>query len=308
MDEAVVFGCVRRRTGLRLQPAESKQTVDGLQKCVDSQEKKEMEDKECERICKKTAEVTDANINQCQQKGRTGISWSPTQVSCQCLSEMLKFSRVEDEELLHYTAQTHWAVLDVALNPLQFNRPAAVLWALEYSGLTRRLWNDFRAVFDELDLDWTNLLPDTDAKYYIVTLIVVVPIVLIFPFLLLMGHVRLILNNRTTIEHKRAPVFIDGMNKKGFYLGVRRNLAEVFGDQPFYWFIPVFSSLGDGQSFDRLVPTDPEQGIPQQNRNSHGPVHGTIKKYERLYNIPEAVNKGADTVVIEIEMTKSGFK
>lgn len=115
---------------------------------------------------------------------------------------------------------------------------------------------------------WTKQLPDTHAKFHILFLFVVAALFFISIGSLLSYHLWLVGKNRTTIEAFRAPVFANGPDKSGFSLGFSRNVAEVFGDQPKYWMLPVFSSLGDGQSFvTRLVHIDPEQAnnILQQN-------------------------------------------
>ncbi|KRZ58482.1 Palmitoyltransferase ZDHHC2 [Trichinella nativa] len=69
-------------------------------------------------------------------------------------------------------------------------------------------------------------------------------------------HLWLTSKNRTTLacvvfylESFRAPIFSHGPDKEGFNLGTTRNFREIFGDSPFYWLIPVFSSRGDGVSF-----------------------------------------------------------
>lgn len=59
-------------------------------------------------------------------------------------------------------------------------------------------------------------------------------------------HCYLVSHNRTTLEAFRAPVFPTGPDKSGFSLGKYNNFQEVFGDQRLFWFIPVFTSLGDG--------------------------------------------------------------
>ncbi|BFZ14860.1 hypothetical protein BsWGS_17899 [Bradybaena similaris] len=69
-------------------------------------------------------------------------------------------------------------------------------------------------------------------------------------------HIFLTARNRSTLESFRAPVFQTGPDKDGFSLGIRSNFAEVFGDRKSYWFLPMFSSLGNGVSFaSRLHPT-----------------------------------------------------
>ncbi|XP_037945628.1 palmitoyltransferase ZDHHC20-B isoform X2 [Teleopsis dalmanni] len=60
-------------------------------------------------------------------------------------------------------------------------------------------------------------------------------------------HVYLVLMNRTTLEAFRAPIFrIGGPDKNGFNLGKYANFQEVFGDNWKLWFLPVYTSLGDG--------------------------------------------------------------
>jgi len=66
---------------------------------------------------------------------------------------------------------------------------------------------------------------------------------------LLCYHIHLVLNNRTTLEAFRAPVFRRGPDKEGFSLGKTGNLQEVFGDDWKVLLFPVFSSLGDGLTF-----------------------------------------------------------
>ncbi|XP_025086688.1 palmitoyltransferase ZDHHC15B-like [Pomacea canaliculata] len=68
-------------------------------------------------------------------------------------------------------------------------------------------------------------------------------------------HLYLVCKNRSTLEAFRAPVFQTGPDKDGFNLGRASNFREVFGKDKTLWFLPVFSSLGDGVSFpSRLQP------------------------------------------------------
>lgn len=60
-------------------------------------------------------------------------------------------------------------------------------------------------------------------------------------------HLYLVALNRTTLEAFRAPIFrVGGPDKNGYHLGHYNNFQEVFGDDWKVWFLPVFSSLGDG--------------------------------------------------------------
>ncbi|KAI5644892.1 DHHC palmitoyltransferase domain-containing protein [Phthorimaea operculella] len=62
-------------------------------------------------------------------------------------------------------------------------------------------------------------------------------------------HCYLVVNNRTTLEAFRAPMFRNGSDKNGFSIGCFNNFKEVFGNRPGLWLVPVFSSLGDGCTF-----------------------------------------------------------
>mmetsp|Transcript_32327 Transcript_32327/g.76807 ORF Transcript_32327/g.76807 Transcript_32327/m.76807 type:complete len:312 (+) Transcript_32327:41-976(+) len=59
-------------------------------------------------------------------------------------------------------------------------------------------------------------------------------------------HYMLLLKNMSTIEHveKRDPTKKDQVNP--FDLGRERNFIQVFGTNPWIWFLPVGGSLGDG--------------------------------------------------------------
>ncbi|KAF4532898.1 hypothetical protein B566_EDAN001502 [Ephemera danica] len=77
-------------------------------------------------------------------------------------------------------------------------------------------------------------------------------------------HCFLVLKNRSTLEAFRAPIFRSGPDKDGFSLGAYNNFQEVFGDTKSMWFLPMFSSLGDGVQY----PTRSQQ--LQSSYNSMG--------------------------------------
>ncbi|XP_014085561.1 palmitoyltransferase ZDHHC20-B isoform X1 [Bactrocera oleae] len=63
-------------------------------------------------------------------------------------------------------------------------------------------------------------------------------------------HVYLTLMNRTTLEAFRAPIFrVGGPDKNGYNLGKYANFQEVFGDNWKLWFLPVYTSVGDGLTY-----------------------------------------------------------
>ncbi|XP_036451368.1 palmitoyltransferase ZDHHC20-A isoform X1 [Colossoma macropomum] len=120
-----------------------------------------------------------------------------------------------------------------------------------------------------------NQLPDNHAKFHVLFLFFVAAMFFISIMSLFSYHIWLVAKNRTTIEAFRAPVFRNGPDKNGFTLGFRKNLTQVFGDQKKYWFLPIYSSLGDGYTFPtRLVNTDSEQGIVDHQSNSKCAVDG----------------------------------
>ncbi|KAI8893222.1 DHHC palmitoyltransferase-domain-containing protein [Globomyces pollinis-pini] len=69
----------------------------------------------------------------------------------------------------------------------------------------------------------------------------------------------LLLYNRTTIETMYRKVFIrvnqalSSTNKNIFYIDKTSNFLQVFGTDPVYWLIPVFSGKGDGYTFPIFV-------------------------------------------------------
>ncbi|XP_076333598.1 palmitoyltransferase ZDHHC20-B-like [Tachypleus tridentatus] len=76
-------------------------------------------------------------------------------------------------------------------------------------------------------------------------------------------HCYLVSVNRSTLESFRAPVFRTGPDKDGFSLGKYANFAEIFGDDKRKWFLPLFTSLGDGVNF-------PTHTQPGSSYNSMG--------------------------------------
>uniref|UniRef100_A0A1I7WUV1 Protein S-acyltransferase n=1 Tax=Heterorhabditis bacteriophora TaxID=37862 RepID=A0A1I7WUV1_HETBA len=68
---------------------------------------------------------------------------------------------------------------------------------------------------------------------------------------LFLYHLYLTARNRSTVESFRAPILESGPDKNAFNQGVASNYREVFGQDWTLWFLPVFSSLGDGVNFRR---------------------------------------------------------
>lgn len=62
-------------------------------------------------------------------------------------------------------------------------------------------------------------------------------------------HLYLTARNRTTVESFRAPILEGGPDKRAFDHGIRANYREVFGYDHRLWFLPIFTSGGDGSVY-----------------------------------------------------------
>ncbi|XP_014251150.1 palmitoyltransferase ZDHHC15-like isoform X2 [Cimex lectularius] len=79
-------------------------------------------------------------------------------------------------------------------------------------------------------------------------------------------HCYLVSRNRTTLEAFRAPIFLSGADKNGFSLGRYNNFQEVFGDRKALWFLPVFTSLGDGIHFPQRTYSEDTDHLLSHNQ------------------------------------------
>ncbi|XP_077301293.1 palmitoyltransferase ZDHHC20-B-like isoform X2 [Arctopsyche grandis] len=85
-------------------------------------------------------------------------------------------------------------------------------------------------------------------------------------------HCYLVMQNRSTLEAFRAPIFRSGSDKNGFSLGRYNNFQEVFGDNPKIWLLPVFTSMGDGVNYpQRHVEEDAELLLDSDQWSEHPP-------------------------------------
>lgn len=101
----------------------------------------------------------------------------------------------------------------------------------------------------------------SNGKFHVIFLFFVSGMFAISLFSLFSYHIYLISQNRTTLEAFRPPIFRHGgSDRKGFFLGKINNFREVLGDQALLWFVPVFTSLGDGLTYPRHCHLDEEEG------------------------------------------------
>ncbi|KAJ0003049.1 hypothetical protein NQD34_008198 [Periophthalmus magnuspinnatus] len=120
---------------------------------------------------------------------------------------------------------------------------------------------------------WEGALPNGPAKFHVLFLMFV-SVMFFVSLLFLFGyHCWLVVKNRSTLgqylvflsvylrvldvfsniicflEAFSAPVFVNGPDKNGFNVGMRRNLQQVFGEDRRLWLIPVFTGEGNGHFF-----------------------------------------------------------
>ncbi|KAK6173112.1 hypothetical protein SNE40_016631 [Patella caerulea] len=103
-------------------------------------------------------------------------------------------------------------------------------------------------------LFWTNGAEGGMGRFHILFLFFVAIMFGISLISLFGYHIFLTLHNRSTLESFRPPIFQSGADKDGFSLGTKGNFKEVFGDDPKKWFLPLFSSIGDGVSYPTRHP------------------------------------------------------
>ncbi|XP_050529166.1 palmitoyltransferase ZDHHC15-like [Daktulosphaira vitifoliae] len=87
-------------------------------------------------------------------------------------------------------------------------------------------------------------------KIHIILLFTIASLLSVTLFSMLVYHIYLLSKNCTTLESFRPPKFMESYDKNGFNLGFYRNIQEVFGKNILLWFIPLFTSLGDGVTFE----------------------------------------------------------
>ncbi|XP_072399641.1 palmitoyltransferase ZDHHC15B-like [Diabrotica undecimpunctata] len=89
-----------------------------------------------------------------------------------------------------------------------------------------------------------------DGNFHILFLFFVSIMFMISLVLLFCYHCYLIIENKTTLEALRPPNFRDiGVDKRGFYIGRYKNIQEVFGEDTIKWFLPIYTSLGNGLEY-----------------------------------------------------------
>jgi len=111
------------------------------------------------------------------------------------------------------------------------------------------------------------------ARFHILFLFFVAAMFGVSLISLLGYHCYLVMRNQSTLETFRPPIFESGPDKRGFHMGRFNNFCEVFGDVRIKWFLPVFSSLGDGVSFpQRHIDLDSDGLLGRQRWQEQQPA------------------------------------
>ncbi|XP_049602974.1 palmitoyltransferase ZDHHC15B [Syngnathus scovelli] len=145
---------------------------------------------------------------------------------------------------------------------------------------------------------WVGDLPNGPAKFHVLFLMFVALMFFVSLLFLFSYHCWLVAKNRSTLEAFSAPVFVNGPDRHGFNVGVRKNLQQVFGKDRRLWFIPVFTSQGNGHYF------------PLKNRSEcQNPLLANKEMWEESDDASEEGNWVEDqdpSVTIEIEDLDNG--
>ncbi|XP_070818082.1 palmitoyltransferase ZDHHC15B [Chaetodon trifascialis] len=141
---------------------------------------------------------------------------------------------------------------------------------------------------------WVGDLPNGPAKFHVLFLMFVALMFFVSLMFLFGYHCWLVAKNRSTLEAFSAPIFVTGPDRNGFNVGIRRNLQQVFGEDRRLWFIPVFTSQGNGHYF------------PLKNRSSesHNPLLANEDMWEESDDDSEEGSLVEDqdpSVTIEME-------
>lgn len=119
-------------------------------------------------------------------------------------------------------------------------------------------------------------------------------------------HLYLTANNKTTLESFRVPIFYYGPNKDGFSLGsTMKNAEQVLGLNRWYWFLPVFTSIGDGVNFPLLNQPEEDSLLNAQQRwMEEGELEAAPEN--RSNNVKQdSLESGIDTSSAELVINES---
>ncbi|CAG5991627.1 palmitoyltransferase ZDHHC15B isoform 2-T2 [Menidia menidia] len=141
---------------------------------------------------------------------------------------------------------------------------------------------------------WVGDLPNGPAKFHVLFLMFVALMFFVSLMFLFGYHCWLVAKNRSTLEAFSAPVFVGGPDRNGFNVSMRKNLQQVFGEDRRLWFLPIFTSQGNGHYFP----------VKSQSSESHNPLLANEDMWEESDDGSEEGSQAGDadpSVTIEME-------
>ncbi|XP_055374344.1 palmitoyltransferase ZDHHC20-B isoform X2 [Condylostylus longicornis] len=169
---------------------------------------------------------------------------------------------------------------------------------------------------------WQNELNITGMGRFHILFLFFVAVMFAISLVSLFGyHIYLVLYNRTTLEAFRAPIFRgNGPDKNGYNLGKTANFQEVFGDDWKLWFLPIFTSKGDGviyrmqskyqqSTYESMGDTPTRLDEPQSTDTFLNNTTNSINHHNNINNIINNTNNSnnSSTIINSISNTNQNL-
>uniref|UniRef100_A0A0N5BHU2 Palmitoyltransferase n=1 Tax=Strongyloides papillosus TaxID=174720 RepID=A0A0N5BHU2_STREA len=111
---------------------------------------------------------------------------------------------------------------------------------------------------------------------------------------MLLWHLTLVGRNLTTNESYRSPIFLFGADKKAYNISILHNYREVFGSKKLLWFIPVWTSKGDGFIFKQRKYDRREKNNDEKQRSSSVGVSSLNSSFNTATSTNECSRKPSE--------------
>eukprot|EP00794_Sanderia_malayensis_P018399 gene18399-20254_t len=123
---------------------------------------------------------------------------------------------------------------------------------------------------------WGSGSPQVDSSLHVLFLFFIGAMFFVSLWTLFGYHIYLAFCNRSTLESFRPPIFVNnGSDKNGFNIGKINNFKQIFGNNKWLWFIPIYTTLGNGYTY----PTGRTQGAESQG------LLNSVASYDRNLHI-----------------------
>ncbi|XP_071846578.1 palmitoyltransferase ZDHHC20-B-like isoform X2 [Apostichopus japonicus] len=154
---------------------------------------------------------------------------------------------------------------------------------------------------------WQDMQDSDAARFHILFLFLASIMFAISVTILFCMHIRLSLVNQSTLESFRSPIFRHGPDKEGFSRGsASGNFHDIFGSRKSHWFLPMFTSAGDGvnwpmqardQDSDRLLDDDRDEDL---SPGEESPSRDT-QQFKKSIQAGTKYDSTSNDVVVPIE-------